>query len=65
MPDGRISAEAGADRRRVTKFAMETRDRVQSMIGAFYSVLTGPTSRTRIKLDKLASADNQADQTAI
>jgi hypothetical protein len=35
------------------------------MIGAFYSVLTGPTSRTRIKLDKLASADNQADQTAI
>ena len=30
----------------------------------FYSVLTGPTSRTRISTDKLASADNQADQTA-
>jgi hypothetical protein len=35
------------------------------MIGAFYIVLTGPTSRTKIKPDKLTSADNQADQTAI
>jgi hypothetical protein len=34
------------------------------MIGAFYSVPTGPTSRTRISPDKLASSDNQTGQTA-